>query len=217
LTDSYAGYRFDGWISSSGSFKSAKSLTTTFTMQDGEATITPVFSRLGKDSSAVAITGQIYSYNPQRAATVSLYEAETDIEVASMTLAVAKGFRQAVQEFRLNGIKAGIYDLKVTKQTHLSYTLTGVVVGLGDLNLTENADSAINMITLPCGDINGDGLINDGDLTELWKLSNYNRSIKDDGVNEMCDLNGDGMINDADLTILWLISNYNKGSTVITS
>jgi len=69
-------------------------------------------------------------------------------------------------------------------------------------------------MTLSCGDISGDGLINDADLTILWRAGNYNRKAGE-SENDRCDLNGDGLINDADLTILWLTYNYNRGPVII--
>ena len=72
-------------------------------------------------------------------------------------------------------------------------------------------------MTLRCGDINNDGMINDADLAILWLSTNYNKSAGAPGVNSRCDLNGDGMINDADLAILWLAANYNKGAVIVTS
>ncbi|MDR2711933.1 MAG: dockerin type I domain-containing protein, partial [Clostridiales bacterium] len=70
------------------------------------------------------------------------------------------------------------------------------------------------LITLRCGDINGAGLINDADLTVLWRTGNYNRKTSE-AENPLCDLNGDGLINDADLTILWREYNYNRGPIII--
>ena len=171
---------------------------------------------VGTYTGNAKITGQIRSYNPKLETTVALYKTGTNIIVASKTLATTNGFGTIVQEFELPSVPEGVYDLKISKPIHLSYTLTGIIVGSDDLDLTINPDNSIKTITLPCGDINDDGLINDRDLTELWKLSNYNRSVNDEGVNESCDLNGDGMINDVDLTILWLISNYNKAPVIIT-
>jgi hypothetical protein len=70
-------------------------------------------------------------------------------------------------------------------------------------------------MALLCGDLNGDGMINDGDLTILWMANNYNLSVGS-ASHPLCDLNGDGMINDGDLTILWMVAHYNRGSVVIS-
>ena len=69
-------------------------------------------------------------------------------------------------------------------------------------------------MAMRCGDINGDGMINDGDLTILWLPTNYNRNVLA-AADARCDLNGDDMINDGDLTILWLTTNYNRGPTIV--
>ena len=161
------------------------------------------------------VTGIIRSYNPQNETLVELYLTGTEHLVASKTIdALSSGSGQITQEFTLEGVPEGVYDLVVSKQTHLSYTIIGVTVGSEDLDLSMDPDEKINTISLPCGDINNDGMINDDDLTILWLLVNYNRHINN-AENPLCDLNGDGVINDIDLTILWLRNHYNKGATSV--
>jgi hypothetical protein len=168
-----------------------------------------------EDEPSQTVTGQVCSYNPQIETSIKLFTAGTDNLVASTTIeALSTGFGRTTQGFTLKNVPEGIYTLVVSKGTHLDYTITRVAVGNGGLNLTLDPDDSINTISLRCGDINGDGLINDGDLTVLWMISNYNRSIND-AADSRCDLNGDGLINDKDLTILWMVENYNKGEVMI--
>ena len=82
------------------------------------------------------------------------------------------------------------------------------------LGITKDDRPEVQLMTLRCGYISGDGLINDADLTILWRTGNYNKKA-DEADNPWCDLNGDGLINDADLTILWRAYNYNRGAIVI--
>jgi len=160
------------------------------------------------------VTGRVRSYNPQAETEVELYNTGTNILVASTKIeALLTGSGLDTREFYLYNVPAGVYDLVVVKQAHLSYTIVGLTVGANDLNMTIDPDANINMITLPCGDINSDGMINDSDLTVLWTPGNYNRRANN-AVDPICDLNGDGMINDVDLTILWLLNNYNRGPVV---
>ncbi|MCL1874517.1 MAG: dockerin type I domain-containing protein, partial [Clostridiales bacterium] len=99
----------------------------------------------------------------------------------------------------------------VKKDAHAKLTVTDVIVENEDLDLTKDYRPEIRLMFLRCGDINGDGLINDADLTILWRAGNYNKKTEE-ADNPWCDLNGDGLINDADLTILWLAYNYNRGA-----
>jgi len=89
-----------------------------------------------------------------------------------------------------------------------------VVVGEDDLDLSKDSRDAVKIITLLCGDINGDDAINSADLNILWWSINYNKRVSE-GADPRCDLNGDGEVNQLDLNILWMPMNYNKGAVVI--
>ena len=172
-----------------------------------------IFDAINALKQNLWLGGKIMSYDTQSPINVQLL-LDGEIVVYELNITEDSGIGQILQYFTFKGIESGTYDILITKPRHTSFMIKSILVGDEDVELA-NVPS-VQCITLPCGDINGDGMINDGDLTELWKLSNYNRNIEDEGVNEMCDLNGDGMINDVDLTILWMISNYNKGPVVIT-
>ena len=159
------------------------------------------------------LTGIVSSYNPNTPATVQLLRDGKESYIADTEKQPGSG--PADQTFTFSNVAPGDYTLVVTKPGHASYTMQKVSVGTEDVDLTPRTRDTSGAITLPCGDISGDGMINDGDLAILWLASNYNKSAGDVAVNELCDLNGDGMINDGDLAILWLASNYNKGSVVV--
>lgn len=170
---------------------------------------------LGKDTEAgggsgVTLTGKIKSYNPGASLTVKLMQ--DDVEKYSKTLDAGSGSGQIEQDFSIGGVAAGTYKLVVEKASHLKYTVSGVEVGTSDLNLTAAAeDKPYKTITLLCGDLNGDGFINDDDLNTVWKPANYLKTPGADGVDSSTDLNGDGKINDEDLNIVWNPSVYLKG------
>jgi len=111
-------------------------------------------------------------------------------------------------------VAPGTYDLVISKAAHTKFTVQNVVVEDEDLDLLMSSRPETQLISLRCGDINGDGLINDADLTVLWRQGNYNKKAAE-AENDLCDLNGDGLINDADLTILWLAYNYNRGAITV--
>jgi hypothetical protein len=101
-----------------------------------------------------------------------------------------------------------------TKDEHTKYTVRTIIVGNDDIDLTQSINPEVALITLRCGDINGDGEINQDDVNILWLPSNYNKRVSKD-TDSRCDLNGDGEINQLDLNILWQLVNYNKGEVFI--
>ena len=163
-------------------------------------------------SNGVGLSGMIRSYDPKKPTTVCLRQGATD--VYTTTVADPSGWGQAEQRFSFKDVAPGTYSLVITKDLHTKFIIETVIVGGEDLDLSKDSRPEVAMMTLRCGDINGDGLINDADLTVLWRVGNYNKRV---GVaeNPGCDLNGDGLINDADLTILWLAYNYNRGAIII--
>jgi hypothetical protein len=158
----------------------------------------------------VTVTGQVRSYNPQRKTTIALYAAGTDNLVASTTIdASPVGSGPVIQKFKLERVPEGVFDLVVGKETHLNCTITGITVGKADLDLTLNPDENISTISLPCGDIDGNGYINSADLSIIILLANYNRSVSS-GANPRADLVGAGVVDSYSLSILILPANYNK-------
>ena len=155
-----------------------------------------------------AVYGKVQSYNPNAAATVELRQGGA--VKYTVTTATSSGSGQKEQTFSFPAVAKGTYDLVVTKPGHLKYTVTGVVVGDAALDLTKHSNSAIRTITLPAGDVNGDGTINSKDLNEIWSPANYLKNVTDAGVNPLADLNGDGTINSKDLNIVWKAENYLK-------
>ena len=154
-----------------------------------------------------ALSGKVQSCNPNVAATVKLMQGE---EVKyTVTTATSTGSGQATQTFRFETVEPGTYDLVVSKSAHLSCTVKGVVVTGGDLDLTQHEKAEIAAITLPAGDVNGDGTINSEDLNMVWKPSNYLKGASA-AENRITDVNGDGTINSEDLNVIWMPANYLK-------
>ena len=164
------------------------------------------------DPTGVRVAGKVKSYNPKKPTTLKLLQGETVMYETAINSTIGSG--QTEQEFIFWGITPGTYKLVVLKESHTKFTVMNIDVGNVDVELTEDVREPVKMITLLCGDINGDGMINNGDLTDLWLVSNYNKSA-DNVENPDCDLNGDGMVNNSDLTILWLAANYNKGEVIV--
>ena len=159
-----------------------------------------------------SVTGVIRSYNPNNATTLVLTQG--GVEKYRTTIGSAAGSGLTTQTFTFTGIAPGTYTLVVNKLGHTSFTVRNIVVGASNVDLTQDTRPDVRLMTLHCGDLNGDGMINDGDLTILWMVANYNKNAAN-AANPLSDLNGDGMINDGDLTILWMVANYNKGAVEI--
>ena len=161
------------------------------------------------------VKGQVRSYDPKNETIVELMQGG-EVKYTTLIPAETSGIGQQTQTFEFSeGVAPGTYTLIITKPGHTSFTVQTIVVGEEDLDLTQDSREAVSLMTLRCGDINGDNMINNVDLAVLWLAANYNKS-KGQAANPLCDLNGDGMINNADLAILWLAVNYNKGPIVIT-
>jgi len=160
----------------------------------------------------VTVTGKIKSNDPGTVTTVKLMQGN-EVKYTT-TIEKTSGYGQAEQTFTFADVAPGTYSLVIAKPGCTSFTVLNVIIGTDDVNLADDPRFANQTVTLLCGDINGDGMINDSDLAVLWSAANYNKSVKD-AANPECDLNGDGMINDSDLAILWSASNYNKGPVVM--
>ncbi|MCL1874042.1 MAG: dockerin type I domain-containing protein, partial [Clostridiales bacterium] len=163
-------------------------------------------------ASGVNLKGKIKSYNPNKTTTVRLMQNGEEKYLTTIKDEIGSGLWE--QDFIFTGVTPGTYELVISKDAHTKFTVLNIVVGEEDLDLTEDSRPEVQLMSLRCGDINGNGLINDADLTVLWRAGNYNKKV-DEADNRWCDLNGDGLINDADLTILWLVYNYNRGAIII--
>ena len=167
-----------------------------------------------KPGAGVAVSGKITSYNLGNATTIQLKQGDT--VKYSTTIDADSGSGQKAQDFSFPAVAAGTYDLVVTKPGHLTYTVKGVVVGDGPLDLTKHSNAAISMITLLCGDINGDGWVNSTDLGEILQGQNYGKQTTVAGVNKKADLNGDGWVNSTDLGIVLQSQHYGKSAVSVS-
>ena len=165
--------------------------------------------------SAPSVRGVVKSYNANNPVTVQLI-AQGHTEAAYETIIdTTTGNGQKEQDFSFNAVAAGTYDLVVTKDGHLTYTVKGVVVGDGPHDLTKHSNAAIRMITLLCGDIVKNGYIDFADYQELLSPANYGRKTTDTGVNALADLNGNGYIDFADYQILLSSQHYGKSTVTV--
>ena len=164
-------------------------------------------------SKGVTVSGKITSYNPNNPTTIQLMQGGK--EQYKTTIAAATDSGQKEQSFSISTVAPGTYDLVVTKPGHLTYTVKNVVVGSTDLDLTKRTDKPYSTITMLCGDINGDGSINEDDVSIIRYANNINKSTAD-ADNKLADINGDGSVNEDDVSIVRYSSHINKGVTACT-
>ena len=161
--------------------------------------------------AGVSVKGKVASYNGSHDLTVTLYQADSETVVGTLTVSGNEASRSTEQEFTIPNVPAGTYDLVVTKKAHLKYTVKNVVVETTDIDLTAHTDPAIRTITLLVGDVNGDGQINVTDLNIVWDAANFNKNVSA-VTNKLTDINGDDNVNVTDLNIVWDAANFNKGA-----
>ena len=157
----------------------------------------------------VSVSGTVKSYNPGNATTIQLMQGGT--EKYSTTIAADSGSGQKEQSFSFDTVAAGTYDLVVTKDGHLTYTVKDVVVGDAAIDLATHANAAISTITLLAGDVNGDGKIN---LTDLSIFKNNFGKTGSAVTNLLADITGDGKINLLDLGVFK--NNFGKTTSACT-
>ena len=163
--------------------------------------------------AGVTVSGKVTSYNPNNPTTVELLQNGAVKYTA--TIGKATGSGQVTQDFSFNAVAPGTYDLVVTKDAHLTYTVKGVVVGDSPLDLTTMTGKSYQTITLLAGDVNGDGSINEDDVSIIRYANNINKSTAD-ADNKLADINGDGSVNEDDVSIVRYSSHINKGVTACT-
>ena len=156
-----------------------------------------------------SVSGQVASYNPGNATTVQLKQG--DAVKYTTTIAATTGSGQVTQSFSIEGVAAGTYDLVVTKAGHLTYTITGVVVESDNVDLTADTSKVYSTITLLCGDVDGDGNINESDVSVIRYASNINKPVSS-AANPLADVDGDGNVNESDVSIVRYAVHINKNT-----
>ena len=163
--------------------------------------------------SAPSVSGKVVSYNPGNAVTIQLMQGGT--EQYKTTITATTGSGQKEQTFTFPAVTEGTYDLVVTKDGHLTYTVKNVKVEGTDLDLTKLTGKPYSTITLLCGDIVKNGYIDFADYQELLSPANYGKKTTDTGVNALADLNGNGYIDFADYQILLSSQHYGKSAVLV--
>ena len=148
-------------------------------------------------ADGVTVSGKVVSYNPKNSVTVQLKQGDTEMYTATVTTPTAAS-GQVTQSFSISTVAPGTYDLVVTKDAHLTYTVKNVVVGSTDIDLTAMAEKPFSTITMLAGNMNADDAINNSDM--LIFRSQFGKTGTN--ITKKCaDINGDGYVNNGDLLI----------------
>lgn len=115
----------------------------------------------------------------------------------------------------VTNVTPGVYDLVVSKSGCLDYTIKNVVVTSDGVDLTSHSDPAVKNITLLAGDVDGDGNINESDVSVIRYASNINKTASS-AANPLADVDGDGNVNESDVSIVRYAAHINKRKTHCT-
>jgi hypothetical protein len=112
------------------------------------------------------------------------------------------------QTFTFDGIKPGRYDLTVEKQGCFTYTVKNIEIS-HNVDLTD----VLGSLTLLCGDISGDGKIDDTDRALLLHMDTF-RHTKALAQHASADFSGDGIIDIVDYAILTDSDRFGKDKSM---
>ena len=170
---------------------------------------------LTPDSSSETGTIQlkVTSYDTSASTVVGLYQ-NSSLKKSTMRLGTQTG-QLTSNVFQVTNVTPGVYDLVVSKHGCLDYTIKNVVVTSDGVDLTSHSDPAVSNIQLLCGDIDGDGKINNLDYAIVMNPENFNKSYTNSGEvgNVNADLNGDGKINNLDYALILDPKHFNKSAS----
>lgn len=148
----------------------------------------------------------VIAYDPKVGLTLTAVAA--DGAETSLTLpGLAAGVGKSIQEIDLSGfsgLSPGEYRLRVEKRSHVTATYAGLTVA-GESLFPELLGETL---TLPCGDVNGDGAVRQTDRALLTAPGRYGLPAAEETA--VYDLDGDGHIGQRDLAILTDPANYGK-------
>ena len=150
-------------------------------------------------------------YKTDAAYTLTVPGESSGTDVCKQTI----GFHEAVfkaasgNDIPGTDLPSGKYQMVIRKQSHVGAYLMGVTVSRDgtETKLFPQLDG--RTLTLPCGDVTGDGKIRQGDRAQLMQPGRYMKSVDE---KNLYDLNGDRRVDQKDLAILTAPENYGKNN-----
>lgn len=140
------------------------------------------------------VTASVQGYFADGTAKVSLVRNGTTYK--TVTLPRTDVFGECIQTFSIDGVRGGRYDLVIEKKNCLPCTVKNI-----DVSSFTNLTAAHGPLLLLCGDINGDGVINDTDRALLLHHTTFRRK-SEGAMTPGADISGDGIIDIVDYAIL---------------
>jgi len=171
----------------------------------------PVQIKVLPEGDSMILLGEVTSYNSINETKISLSIDGEDVYTVYVPSSTETGTATSV--FSFEGIAPGVYDLVITKNHNLSYTIKDVSVD-DDIDLREHDNPLISSITLISGDVNGDGCVDLKDVTQLTSSNTYGMAF-DEAETKSADINGDGCFDLKDLVIITSDNNYGKAPPVV--
>ena len=113
----------------------------------------------------------------------------------------------AIKDLPAELIPVGTYDLRVAADGALSYLFRDVRI---EPSVSQSSGSTqviiVSVGPIPSGDLNGDNLVNDSDVSQL--ASNFGRQIGETEDGSTADFNDDGVVDGQDFSLL--AANYGR-------
>lgn len=161
-------------------------------------------------SSPGAVQLRFTAYDTGTPALLKLYQGGV-VKYSKVCSATGSG-GLAANVIQFTDVAAGTYDLVISKSGCLNCTVQNVVIPAEGLDLTSHSNPAVSNIQLLCGDVNGDGKINESDVSVIRYSSNINKQIAE-AANKLTDVNGDGKVNESDVSVVRYSTHINKSDT----
>ncbi|MBR2590031.1 MAG: dockerin type I repeat-containing protein [Clostridia bacterium] len=117
--------------------------------------------------------------------------------------------------FRFDSLEPGEYQIKLGGAGVLGDTVTGLAVKANEtLDLRLSSEASLRKLRAAVGDVNGDGLIDIADVSQLLASGVYGSNYGSEGFVSEMDLNDDWIISVEDVAIILQEDNY--GTSVKT-
>ena len=161
-----------------------------------------------ENAASGSIIGAVDNKDIHHALTLTLYDGETPVQEQGL---ISSG------NFRFDNLPAGTYTIKISGVCVPSVELTGLTLTENtELDLTESENEHLRLIHIAEGDVNGDNLIDLGDISAILAQGVYGSESGDNAYQSKMDVNADGVIDIGDISALLGEGNYGYGTTSYT-
>ena len=113
----------------------------------------------------------------------------------------------AIKDLPAELIPVGAYDLRIIAEGALSYLFRDVRI---EPSVSQSGGStqviSVTVGPLPSGDLNGDNLVDESDLSQL--VSNFGSEVRETEASSLADFNDDGVVDGQDFSLL--AANYGR-------